>query len=345
MRRTDASKRTSKAPPKRRSGRGIKGKPAGGSATTTLDHRLQQRLLDTISNCEEKRRSPEGVADIFAREFCDLPRVGGIAVYLRDEQTKDMRCLAEASHADGPIAGEWKVAREMIELGARVEAKAPLLVFPLKQIGQLDGLLLVQNAGARQDQDVIKLLEGGVPWLSVALDHARLAQKYAKKIIRIQCLEEVSDVLNSSLTDDDKLRHALEASIRLVEARAGALFLLSEAKGTLSTKVVAGETAPSFKDAGMGAAETVVRTGKPMLIKDTLRDQEFRQRNGWRLPFVVHTLVSVPIRSSGKLLGVMEAVNTNTGRPFSNWDVLELGSLCNQLGLVLTQAAANRSAN
>ena len=76
----------------------------------------------------------------------------------------------------------------------------------------------------------------------MALDHARLTVKYAAKILRIQHMEQVSDVLNSSLAEEEKLRRALEAAIRLVEAEAGALFLKAE-DGTLKLYSVSGERA------------------------------------------------------------------------------------------------------
>jgi len=34
-------------------------------------------------------------------------------------------------------------------------------------------------------------------------------------------------------------------------------------------------------------------------------------------------------------VGVLEVVNRRSGKPFSNWDVLELASLSNQFGLAI----------
>ncbi|GIW54945.1 MAG: hypothetical protein KatS3mg082_1349 [Nitrospiraceae bacterium] len=244
---------------------------------------VQRRLLETISSAEERRRSPAGVADMFGRLFRKLTKVGGIAVYLRDEQTREMRGLAEAGGPQGPLAEQWKGVLERIERGGRVVTSNPLLVYPMKQIGRLDGLLVVQNGqpGKLSDRAIVGLLDAVSPWLAVALDHARLAQKYAQKVIRIQCLEEVSDLLNSILDRDEKLRRALETSLRLVDGEAGALFLAESAGHRLTAAVVAGDQASAAKGIRSGIAESVMRDGKSMLVKDARLDPRVGESNGW----------------------------------------------------------------
>ncbi|MDR4472040.1 MAG: hypothetical protein MRJ92_05100 [Nitrospira sp.] len=86
----------------------------------------------------------------------------------------------------------------------------------------------------------LSLLTTIEPWLSVLLDHARLTVKYAAKILRIQHMEQVSDLLNSALGEREKLRRALDAAIRLVEAEAGALFL-GTSDGSLRLSAIGGE--------------------------------------------------------------------------------------------------------
>ncbi len=320
--------------------------PAAASVAVTanLIATIQRRLLETISSAEERRRSPAGVADMFVRLFRKLTKVGGIAVYLRDEQTGEMRGLAEAGGAQGPLAEQWTSVLERIERGARVATSDPVLVYPLKPIGRLDGLLVVQRSRPFpfQDRTIVNLLDAVTPWLAVALDHARLAQKYAQKIVRIQCLEEVSDVLNSTLDGEEKLRRALEISLRLVDAEAGVLFLLQADGRTLTACVAAGDKASAIKDVQSRVAESVMRTGKSVLIVDAGRERELNELTGWESLLPVRTLASVLVRIGTTSLGVLEVVNKRGGRPFSNWDLLELASLSNQLALALDHARLNR---
>lgn len=314
------------------------------AVSATLIATVQRRLLETISSAEERHRSPAGVADMFVRLFHKLTKVGGIAVYLRDEQTREMRGLAQAGGPQGPLAEQWNSVLERIERGGRVVTSDPLLVYPMKPIGRLDGLLVVQNGrpGKLSDRVIVGLLDAVSPWLAVALDHARLAQKYAQKIIRIQCLEEVSDLLNSILDRDEKLRRALEASLRLVDGEAGALFLREGAGLTFTAAVVAGDKSSAAKGIRSSLAEAVMRDGKSVLVKDARQDPRVGESNGWGMLFPVRTAVSVLIRVGTRSLGVLEVVNKRGDRPFSNWDLLELSSLSNQLALALDHARLSR---
>ncbi len=319
--------------------------PAAASVAVSakLIATIQRRLLETISSADERRHSPAGIANMFVRLFRKLTKVGGIAVYLRDEQTGEMRGLAEAGGAQGSLAEPWTSVLERIERGARVATSDPVLVYPLKPIGRLDGLLVVQRSRPPyQDRTIVNLLDAITPWLAVALDHARLAQKYAQKIVRIQCLEEVSDVLNSTLDGAEKLRRVVEISLRLVDAEAGVLFLLQADGRALTACVAAGDKASAIKDVRSRVAESVMRTGKSVLIVDAGRERELNELTGWESLLPVRTLASVLVRIGTTSLGVLEVVNKRGGRPFSNWDLLELASLSNQLAIALDHARLSR---
>jgi GAF domain-containing protein len=147
-------------------------------------------------------------------------------------------------------------------------------------------------------------------------------------------MEQVSDVLNSSLTEEEKLRRALDAAIRLVEAEAGALFLKAD-DGTLRLYSISGERAATFRGLQSSIAATVHRTGQPVLITKGTQDPRLISQQGWQAALPVSSLVSVPIRAGIHGEGVLEVVNRRSGKPFSNWDVLELSSLSNQFGLAI----------
>ena len=70
---------------------GPRRKPASNS-DDHLIRTLQQRLLKTVSSSEEEGRSPIGVAAVFVQWFHQLTKVDAIAVYVRDEQTRDLAC-------------------------------------------------------------------------------------------------------------------------------------------------------------------------------------------------------------------------------------------------------------
>ena len=296
---------------------------------------LQQRLLETVSSSEEEGRSPIGVAAMFVQQFWQLTNVSAIAIYVRDEQTKEMTCLAEAGSGDAPLAKEWQEVLEKAQRDGQASS-GELRAFSLHRVGRLEGLILIHtgetaSADRRRILDTLAMVQ---PWMAVALDHARLTRKYAAKILRIQHLEQVSDVLNSALTEDDKLRRAVDAAVRLLEAEVGALFLAGE-NTALQLRAVAGERAESIKGLESPTAAGVVKSGQAILVKDGTQDSRLPAASGWQRTVPVRTLVSVPVRAGQEMVGVVEVVNKRSGKPFSNWDLLELSSLSNQFGLAI----------
>lgn len=304
---------------------------------------LQQRLLDTVSSSEEEGRSPAGLSAVFVQAFFKLTNVDAIAVYVRDEQTREMTCLAEAGRGDASAAVEWRKVLARAEKQARV-ASGALLAFRLHRVGRIEGFVMVRTGSSQRmtAQKLATVLETVEPWLAVALDHARLTRKYAAKILRIQHMEQVSDLLNSSLTEGEKLRRALDAAIRLVEAEAGALFL-TDPEGALMLHAVGGERAVGLTALTSSIAADVFRTGQPLLITQGAKDDRLASHQDWQATVQVTSLVSVPVRTGLKAVGVLEVVNKRTGKPFSNWDLLELASLSNQFGLAVEQLRRDRA--
>ncbi len=296
---------------------------------------LQQALFKSLSHSEGEGRSPIGVAAVFVQSFLQLTKVHAIAVYVRDEQTREMVCLAEAGSSDASVAGQWPAGLTQAEQQARISL-GELHGIRLHRIGRMDGVVMF-HAGKSQrvpSRVALSLLTAIEPWLSVLLDHARLTVKYAAKILRIQHMEQVSDLLNSALGEQEKLRRALDAAIRLVEAEAGALFL-GTGDGSLRLSAIGGERAAEITALQSGIAAGVHRTGQAVLITQGAQDARLVAGQGWQSVLPVASLVSVPVRMGARAVGVLEVVNRRSGKPFSNWDVLELASLSNQFGLAI----------
>lgn len=329
-----ARKTTSKSMPvaSRRKATSRKPAPMGEDR---LIRSLQQRLFDTVCNQEGEGRSPIGVSAAFVQLFRQLTKVEGVAVYVRDEQTREMTCLAEAGCADVSVAANRRDLFAKAEQDGRFVSGA-LQGFRLHRIGRMEGLVMVQTGKSQRltSRRVLAVVAAVEPWLAVALDHARLTVKYAAKILRIQHMEQVSDLLNSSLAEEEKLRRALDAAIRLVEAEAGALFL-GTGDGTLKLYAVSGERAAGLTALQSSIAAGVHRTGKAVLITQGPQDARLAANQEWQAVIQVASLVSVPIRAGAQAVGVLEVVNRRSGKPFSNWDVLELASLSNQFGLAI----------
>ncbi len=328
--RKTTSRTTSVAP--RRKAAARKPVPAGEER---LLRALQQGLFTSLGNSEGEGRSPIGVAAVFVQLFQHLTKVEAVALYVRDEQTREMACLAEAGGSDPSVMDLWQEGLTKAERNLPI-AGGELYGVRLHRIGRLDGVVMFRPGTSQRlaSRKVLSLLTAVEPWLAVLLDHARLTVKYAAKILRIQHMEQVSDILNSSLAEQEKLRRALDAAVRLVEAEAGALFLAA-ADGTLQLTALGGERATGLAALHSSIAAGVHRTGQAVLITQGRQDPRLIAGQGWQAALPVASLVSVPVRMGAQAVGVLEVVNRRSGKPFSNWDVLELASLSNQFGLAI----------
>jgi HD-GYP domain-containing protein (c-di-GMP phosphodiesterase class II) len=332
-----------KAPPKTSSSGN------GHSVSPAMSRRVQDEILDAITVAVNGGQSLHAVALSCLEVLLDVTGARGAWAYVRDEQTGALQAVADCGDTDG---GTAEARERLVARAAKGDAPVSgtdLVAYPLKRGTRVEGVLLVQGlpAGKRQDDEAHGLLEFVATRLAVGLDHSRLAAKYAQKIVRIKQMERVSDILNSSLDEDEVLRQAIEGAALLVEAEAGALLLHNEQTGQLSFVVAVGDKGAALKDVqlrkGEGVAGLVIETGEPQIVNDAQTDARVAHAVDQKTGFVTKSLLAVPVKARDKLLGVLEAVNKREGRPFSNWDLVEFHSLANQVAIALENSRLFRS--
>ena len=92
---------------------------------------------------------------------------------------------------------------------------------------------------------------------------------------------------------------------------------------------------------GEGVAGRVARDGMPLLVRDVAADPRFTEEADPRLAdsFVsVPIVLSVPIRSHGRVLGVINVTNRKDNRPFDGEDEVFLTALAGQAAVAIERA-------
>lgn len=301
----------------------------------------QRRLLDMINASVEGARSLEEIAHDCLKALLDRTGASGGAVYLLDEPSRQIRRLASLGSLPPSFDEIWEQCLARLRKTGRSTAADDLLAVPLMQKTMLEGAVVLRGVfkEKRATGKVLNLLESAAAGLAVAFSHCQLAHKYAEKIVRIQQLEEVSEVLNSSLNEEEILERAMEGAMNLVDAEACSLLLLDEYKGELYFRVAIGRKAERLRDVrlalGRGIVGMVAKTGQPILVNDAANDPRVAREVDQMVGFTTRNLLAVPVRMRGKTWGVMEAVNKKGGRPFSKWDLLEFSSLSHQVAIAL----------
>jgi two-component system, sporulation sensor kinase E len=136
---------------------------------------------------------------------------------------------------------------------------------------------------------------------------------------------------------DEMLDHALRKVLEVVQAEAGALYLLDEEHGELSMAMHHGLSERAWRDfdhlrLGEGLSGRVALTGEPIVVR-TLKDDPRLTRMAARLEGYC-AFASVPLRSNFKTYGTLN-IYTREDRSFAEEEVQLLTSMASHIGLAV----------
>ena len=141
---------------------------------------------------------------------------------------------------------------------------------------------------------------------------------------------EISELLASILDLAKKLVNAEGSSLLLTDQTSGDLifYVVTGDKGN----VIKGETVPK----GAGIAGYVASTEEPLIVNDVENDQRHFKDTDRKSNFITKSVLCVPIKIKGELMGVLEAVNARDGGGFDRWDQKLLLFLADQAAIAIS---------
>lgn len=89
---------------------------------------------------------------------------------------------------------------------------------------------------------------------------------------------------------------------------------------------------------GEGIAGLVVKTGESVFVPDTSIDRHFTGRVDLISGFTTKSVIAVPIKYHGKIYGVIELINRNTGGIFCDFEHMILKSIADYSGIAFANA-------
>ncbi len=128
---------------------------------------------------------------------------------------------------------------------------------------------------------------------------------------------EMAALVNSSLDLRDIKKRAIDAAAKLLNSETASLILVDPETGELFFEVALkkGEKLKEIRlKKGQGIAGWVAEHGKPQIIHDVKSDRRFFAQADQRSGFKTRNMVCAPLRTKGKMLGVLEAVNKKDGK-------------------------------
>lgn len=219
-----------------------------------------------------------------------------------------------------------------------------ILAAPLRTDKEAIGVIEIINKKGgglfdKEDRDILDFLSGQ---LALDVAYTNLLAESRREASRRAMQMELANVLNSTLDQREVRRRAMEAATSLMDAEVGSLLLVDEKTNDLFFEVALGEKGERLKQIrlrmGEGIAGWVAQHNEPALVNDVANDPRHYKKAGTITQFVTRNMVCVPVRSRGKVIGVLQAINKKNGGLFTEEDLNNFWTLSNQVAIALENA-------
>ena len=220
---------------------------------------------------------------------------------------------------------------------------AHILAVPIKSKSRVVGVIEVFSRAGREPftKAELQVMASLSRHFSIILERAGLVTELDGRLKQFSTLNEVGNLLISTL-DQAVIRHrAMESITRLMHAETGSLLLVDREQDELYFEVALGEKGKKLKEVrlsiGEGIAGWVAKHGKPLIIHDVPKDWRFQCKMDRRSKFRTRDMVCVPMRIKGRTIGVLQAIN-RIGGSFGNDDLKLFQMFSNQVAVALDNA-------
>ena len=162
-----------------------------------------------------------------------------------------------------------------------------------------------------------------------------------QQIERLSLFHEVGKAVASTLDLQKVLETIMSKISDFLRPDTWALLMLDEKSNELHYEMAAGATAASLKEVrvrlGEGIGGWVAEHGEVVLIEDVTKEPRFGlERESWYAG--ARSIVCVPVKGRGRVLGAIELVNTSMNQHFHEDDIPILANLADYAAIALENA-------
>ncbi len=159
----------------------------------------------------------------------------------------------------------------------------------------------------------------------------------------LEALMDFSAILNSSLDPSEVRARSMNATCKLLDCDGATLYLVDESTNELVFDAIVGSvTAGALKEIRLPIGEGsmagwVAQNRKPLLSNDVEKDARHHKKSDDKAKYKTKNMLSVPVETKGRLLGVLQAVNKNRGE-FTEEHLRLLAALSHQVAIAVENA-------
>jgi Nif-specific regulatory protein len=155
-------------------------------------------------------------------------------------------------------------------------------------------------------------------------------------------LKEISSWVSSVQDLDKVLEQITTSAARVMQAKAASLLLVDRKTDTLFFQVATGEKREEVKEyrvrMGQGIAGHVAQSGQALLIGDVSKDPRWFKEISESIGFETQSIACVPLKGDQAIIGVMQIIDKEDGRPLSAGDMRLLEEFASLAALALGHA-------
>jgi signal transduction histidine kinase/ActR/RegA family two-component response regulator len=164
----------------------------------------------------------------------------------------------------------------------------------------------------------------------------KLAQQRAYDIL---LLKEIAESTTQSKLDINLLLEKIVNMIAdILDVQTVSIMMLNEKTNTLKVNAYLGPREKEVKGAkvkvGEGFSGFVAKTGKPLLINNLKESKKFSESD-WKKTYTTTSLLSVPVKSGNKVLGITNVNNKSDNSEFNENDKNILVTISHQVAMAI----------
>lgn len=167
-------------------------------------------------------------------------------------------------------------------------------------------------------------------------------ERNSRRLKQLETFNELGKAITSTLDLKGVLRVVMEKISALLQPRNWSLLLVDDEKDELYFEIAVGEGVDRIKDMrlkiGEGVAGWVAKEGIPLLVPDVNKDPRFCKKVDEISRFLTKSIICVPLKSKGKVLGAIELLNTEEEGRFEEEDLTLLTTLADYTAIAIENA-------
>lgn len=219
-----------------------------------------------------------------------------------------------------------------------------ILCLPIKSGTDVIGVLELINKRKDKNfvQDDLDISMLFTSFLAKTIENSRLLQEMNNRIKELSILTETSTLISSTLDLKLLLHVIMEKLKEVMHAEASSIFLIDKATNELYFLVATGEKGEEAKEIrvpwGEGIVGWTAEKGVTLNVPNVSQDKRFFTGVDNKTKFQTRSILAVPLKIKGKIIGVAEVLNKIGDKPFDERDVKIFEAIAKQSAVAIDNA-------